>query len=77
MSTKQTDSFWSNQQAVVEDFSRLLDEDFTKADELVQSDENFDHVNTFNACYELYGRYVKEFAEQSNDEFTNQTQKHN
>ena len=77
MSTTQTDSFWANQQAVVEDFSRLLDEDFTKADDLIQSDENFDHINTFNACYELYKQSVKDHAEQSNDELINQIQKHN
>lgn len=53
-------TFINQQQEVVENFYWLLQHDFTEADRLIQSDENFDHVNTFNACYTLYQEHLKE-----------------
>lgn len=47
------------QQEVVQNFFWLLNNDFTEADRLIESDENFDHINTFNACYTLYQEHLK------------------
>lgn len=58
MSTPQTDAFWQKQQEVFENFAELLVDDFHQADLLIQDETNFDHVTTFNRCYNLYTEFV-------------------
>lgn len=71
-----TQTFWDNQQQVVENFYELLYTNFTEADRLIQDDENFEHVLTYNACYQLYQEHCKEQAEYDREQYLMVSQMH-
>ena len=61
----------SNQQEVVANFYNLLHDDFTEADRLIQSDNNFGNIITFNACYDLYQQHIADKRENDREMFIN------
>lgn len=76
MTTPQIDAYWFLQQEIVQNFADLLKENFSKADELIASDDNFDNVITYNACYTLYQQHLAQATEAHQEDYLTQYYAH-
>lgn len=78
MTTLQTDAYWAKQQSLIENFSDLLEDDYTEADNLwlhYQTDPNINRA-TFKRMEVLRSEHLSNKCEQDREDWITFTQKH-